>query len=212
MLSTAKVPAPQVLLVAHRPGRRPLGLASFLGISPTSITRPRQPSNPLRQALMAYLPYVAADLLAPRMPARRAAGSTRAAGPPAPRPASRRQAGHGSPSPSPLRRRRLPRRARGRHGVAAVADGETGRRRWPRPWSPFALLLASGIRVSIIETLVSYATYSAVLVVFVGTNSPTVAWRWWLIAMDLNYRSSAELRRHSHLPRGIICFLAFLLL
>lgn len=35
----------------------------------------------------------------------------------------------------------------------------------------FSLLLAFGIRVSNIETLVSTATYAAVLVVFVGTNT-----------------------------------------
>lgn len=35
----------------------------------------------------------------------------------------------------------------------------------------FSLMLSFGIRVSNIETLVSTATYAAVLVVFVGTNS-----------------------------------------
>lgn len=37
----------------------------------------------------------------------------------------------------------------------------------------FALILSFGIRVSNVETLVSTATYAAVLVVFVGTSSPT---------------------------------------
>lgn len=36
----------------------------------------------------------------------------------------------------------------------------------------FALVLSFGIRVSNVETLVSTATYAAVLVVFVGTSSP----------------------------------------
>lgn len=37
----------------------------------------------------------------------------------------------------------------------------------------FALILSFGIRVSNVETLVSTATYAAVLVVFVGTSSST---------------------------------------
>lgn len=37
----------------------------------------------------------------------------------------------------------------------------------------FALLVSFGVRVSNIETLISTATYSAVLVVFVGTSTAT---------------------------------------
>lgn len=36
----------------------------------------------------------------------------------------------------------------------------------------FALLMALGVRVSNVETLISTATYAAVLMVFLGVNSP----------------------------------------